>query len=107
MKTNASPFQLLSMPFVVAWLLFQPAGAFADEQVPFKGGFNPVILQVTPLDNSHVSLDLNVIARASLLGNAQGSASIILNTSDLTYLGHTTWVAANGDAVSFTFEGKF
>jgi len=79
----------------------------AGEQVPFNGKFNPVILLVTPVDDSHVHLDLHVTARATHLGNAQGSASITLNVTDFTYVGHTTWAAANGDAVSFTFEGQF
>ena len=79
----------------------------AGEQVPFNGTFNPVILLATPVDDSHVHLDLHVTARATLVGNIQGSASIILNVLDLTYVGHTIWAAANEDSVSLTFEGQF
>jgi hypothetical protein len=79
----------------------------AGDQVPFNGNFNPVILLATPVDESHVHLDLHVTARATHLGNAQGAASIILNVTDLTYVGHTIWVASNGDSVALTFEGQF
>lgn len=79
----------------------------AGQQVPFNGNFNPVILLATPVDASHVHLDLHVTARATLLGNAQGSASITLNVTDFTYVGHTIWVASNGDSVSLMFEGQF
>jgi len=79
----------------------------AGEQVPFNGNFNPVILLATPIDDSQVHLDLHVTARATHLGNAEGAASITLNVSDLSYVGHTIWVASNGDSVSLTFEGQF
>ena len=79
----------------------------AGEQVPFNGNFNPIILLATPVDDSHVHLDLHVIVRATHMGNAQGAASITLNVTDLTYVGHTVWVAPNGDSISLTFEGQF
>ena len=79
----------------------------AGQQVPFNGNFNPVILLATPIDDSQVHLDLHVTARATHLGNAEGAASITLNVSDLSYVGHTIWVASNGDSVSLTFEGQF
>src|SRR5215813_4018570 len=79
----------------------------AGEQVPFNGNFNPVILLATPIDDAHVHLDLHVTARATHMGNAQGAASITLNVTDFTYVGHTIWVASNGDSVALTFEGQF
>ena len=83
------------------------AALYAGEQVPFNGNFNPVILLATPIDDSHVHLDLHVTARATHMGNAQGAALITLNVTDFTYVGHTIWVASNGDSVSLTFEGQF
>jgi hypothetical protein len=88
-------------------MLYVTAPVRAGEQVPFNGNFNPIILLATPVDESHVHLDLHVIARATHMGNAEGAASIILNVTDLTYVGHTIWVASNGDSVALTFEGQF
>jgi hypothetical protein len=68
-------------------LLCLTAPLQAGEQVPFNGTFNPVILSATPVDDSHVHLDLKVTARATLMGNLQGAASITLNVTDLTYVG--------------------
>ena len=79
----------------------------AGQQVPFNGDFNPVILIATPIDDSHVHLDLHVTARATHMGNAQGAASITLNVTDFTYVGRTIWVGSNGDTIALTFEGQF
>lgn len=79
----------------------------ADEQVPFKGNFNPVILKATPLDPTHLLLDIDVHIQATHLGKARGPASAILGHDDPAVCREATWVAANGDAVSLTFEGQF
>jgi hypothetical protein len=78
----------------------------ADEQVPFKGNFDTTVLSVVPVDPTHVRVDLQVNARATLLGNAQGPAYFILDVTTFSYVGEATWAAANGDAVSTTFAGQ-
>src|SRR5262245_46703431 len=104
--TKFSSFKTISLALSCATLCLN-APLRAGDQVPFKGNFNPVILRAKPVDDTHVHLDLNVTIRATLVGNAQGAASIILDVRDLTYVGQTTWATANGDALSFTFEGQF
>jgi hypothetical protein len=79
----------------------------ADEQVPFKGYFNPVVVSTTPIDETHVLLDFDVYIVATQLGKAQGPASAILDLTTFTYVGEATWAAANGDAISITFAGQF
>jgi hypothetical protein len=80
---------------------------FANEQVPFKGNFNIVILSATPVDATHVRLAMDVHVQATQLGKARGPASAVLDVTTLAYTGQATWVAANGDAVSLTFDGQF
>src|ERR1041384_1827763 len=77
--------------------------ARADVQVPFKGNFIPMILSTTPLDATHVRLEIDVHIQATQLGHARGPAWAILDVTTLAYVGGATWAAANGDAVSFTF----
>ena len=79
----------------------------ADDQVPFKGYFNPIILSVTPLDATHVRLELDTNVRATQLGHAGGPAFAILDLTDFTYVGEVTWAAANGDEVFITYAGQF
>ena len=79
----------------------------AGEQVPFKGTFNPITLAATPVDATHVHLDLAVDVIATHLGKAHGPAFATLDLTDLSYVGGGTWVAANGDSISFTFAGQF
>jgi len=79
----------------------------ADEQAPFNGDFNPIILSATPLDATHVLFDLDVNVRATHLGKARGPGFFILDLTTFTYVGAATWAAANGDEVSITFAGEF
>jgi len=78
-----------------------------DEQVPLKGHFVPVITSATPLDATHVLYEVAVTAKATIIGKVQGPAFFILDVTDLSYVGQTTWVTANGDSVAFSFEGQF
>ena len=79
----------------------------AGEQVPFKGNFNPLILSATPLDATHVRLDIDVHAQATHLGKARGPAFLILDVTTFSFVGQTTWTAANGDSVFIPFAGQF
>ena len=79
----------------------------AGNQVPFKGYFIPVVRSTTPVDATHVRLEFDVQVQATLLGNAQGPASAILDLTTFAYVGVANWIAPNGDAVSITFEGQF
>src|SRR5437879_993105 len=79
----------------------------ANEQVPFKGKFNPIILSATPIDETHVRLDIDVHVQATHLGKARGPAYAILDVTSLRYVGEATWAAANGDAIVLTFAGQF
>src|ERR1051326_5131700 len=86
----------------LAALCFAAPGR-GDEQVPFKGQFDPIILSATPLDADHVQYDADVFVRATHLGNARGPASFVLDLTTFTYVGTATWAAANGDAIFITF----
>jgi hypothetical protein len=83
------------------------APLFADEQVPFKGSFEFTVLSATPVDATHFRFDVEVNVHATLLGKAQGPAYFILDMTTLSYVGETTWAAANGDAIFSTFAGQF
>jgi hypothetical protein len=79
----------------------------AGNQVPFKGTFVPTTLSATPVDATHVRLELHVDVRATHLGKAQGPAFLILDVTTLSFVGEATWAAANGDAIITTFAGRF
>jgi hypothetical protein len=79
----------------------------ADEQVPFKGTFDPIVVSTTLVDATHERLEFDVHVLATQLGKARGPAFAILDLTTLTYVGEATWVAANGDAISITFVGQF
>jgi len=83
------------------------APVYAGNQVPFKGYFTPIVLSTTPLDPTHVRLDLDVSIQATQLGKAHGPAWAILDVTTLEYVGGALWAAANGDAISLSFEGQF
>jgi hypothetical protein len=79
----------------------------AGEQVLFKGTFDPTVVSSTVLDSTHLQFNVNVIVRATPLGNAQGPAIFILDETTLTYTGQATWYTENGDSVLLTFAGTF
>jgi hypothetical protein len=95
------------IPLVLVGALCVSAPSRAGDQVPFKGSFSPIIVSATPLDATHVLLEVDVPVRATQLGNARGPGSFILDMTTLAYSGEATWAAANGDAVFFTFAGQF
>jgi hypothetical protein len=95
------------LPLVLFATLCLAVPMRAGEQVPFKGAFNPVILSATPVDPTHVHLDIAVDVIATHLGKAHGPAFATLDLTDLSYVGGGTWFAANGDSISFTFAGQF
>jgi hypothetical protein len=79
----------------------------ATDQVPFKGDFIPIVVSTTPVDATHVRLEFDVHVQATHLGKARGPAWAILDVTTFAYVGGTTWVGANGDAIFSTFEGQF
>ena len=79
----------------------------AEDQVPFKGDFHPVIVSSTPLDPTHVRFDVDVDIRATQLGKGQGPAFFVLDLTTFIYVGEADWAAANGDEVFLTFVGQF
>jgi hypothetical protein len=83
------------------------ASVCAGDQVPFKGYFIPIVVSTENLDDTHVLLTIDVSVQATQLGNAEGPAWAILDVTTFTYVGGATWAAANGDAVTITFEGQF
>jgi len=84
------------------------ADIHAGEQVPFKGNFDLTIASAPAiLDATHVQFQVAVNAWATQLGQAHGPGLVILDATDLSYVGEATWAAANGDAVVLTFEGQF
>jgi hypothetical protein len=80
----------------------------AEAQVPFKGHFD-LTMQHPPvfIDATHLQADVNVTIRATQLGDAHGPAHFVVDVTTLSYVGETTWYAANGDAIFFTFAGQF
>jgi len=98
-------FKRISLALACAGLSFS-SPARATDQVPFKGNFVPIILSTTPLDATHVRLEIDVHVQATQLGKGRGPASGILDLTTLTYFGEATWAAANGDEVSITFAGQ-
>jgi len=104
--TKLSLFKSFSLALACAGLSFS-SPARATDQVPFKGNFVPIILSTTPLDATHVRLEIDVHVQATQLGKARGPAWAILDVTTLAYVGGATWAGANGDAISFTFEGQF
>ncbi len=104
--TEFSLFKSFSLALGCAALCLS-APAHATDQVPFKGNFVPITLSTTPLDATHVRLELDVHIEATELGKARGPASAILDVTTLSYTGQATWAAANGDAVFLTFAGQF
>ena len=95
------------LPLAVLATLCLSAPLRADEQVPFKGYFIPIVRSSTPVDDTHVRLEFDVQVQATQLGKAQGPAWAILDLTTFAYVGAANWAAANGDAVSITFEGQF
>jgi hypothetical protein len=79
----------------------------ADDQVPFKGSFDLLVLAVTQLDPTHLRFDAEAHVLATHLGKAQGPGFFVLDLMTLDYFGEATWVAANGDAVFLAFVGQF
>ena len=104
--TKFSLFKSMSLALGCAALCLN-APLRAGEQVPFKGSFNFVVVSATPLDATHVLFDVDVHVQATQLGKASGPGSFILDVAALAYVGQATWLAANGDSVSSSFEGHF
>jgi hypothetical protein len=80
----------------------------AEEQVPFKGHFD-LTMQHPPvyIDPTHLQADVDVTIRATQLGDGHGPARFVVDVTTLSYVGETTWYAANGDALFFRFAGQF
>jgi hypothetical protein len=95
------------LPLAALAALSLAAPGRGAEQVPFKGYFVPVITSATPLDATHVLFEVQVTITATHIGKAQGPAFFILDLTDMSYAGQTTWVAANGDSIDEYFEGQF
>ena len=104
--TNFSMFKRFALALGCAAFCFN-APVRADEQVPFKGRFEFTVLSATPVDATHLRFDVLVNVHATVLGKAQGPAFFIMDMTTLSYVGETTWVAANGDAIFSTFAGQF
>jgi hypothetical protein len=83
------------------------ASVRATEQVSFKGHFIPIVHSSVPIDATHVRLEIEVQVQATQLGKAQGPAWALLDLTTFAYVAGANWAAANGDAVSITFEGQF
>ncbi len=105
--TKVSLFKNISL--ALAWIaLCINAPLRAGEQVPFKGHFDLTISSApTPVDATHVQFGVDATARVTLLGQARGPGVVVLDVTNLSYVGEATWLAANGDSVVFTFEGQF
>jgi hypothetical protein len=83
------------------------------KEFPIRFSFSALPLLLISLscfavpDSTHIQFNVDVIIRATPLGNAKGPAVFILDETTLTYTGYTTWYTENGDSVSLTFAGTF
>jgi hypothetical protein len=98
----------VSSVFVIVTLLLLclAPSVIADEQLPFKGVFTPVVLSGTPLDATHELFIVTVPVVATVLTKAQGSAFFILDSSDLTYVGAYWWPSDKGGVLYGSFGGE-
>jgi len=79
--------------------------AIAGETVPFKGVLSGSTISSVPLDECHVLSEIVNWGNATQLGRFNGTAQLILNVCDLTYVGSYVFVAANDDNISGPFTG--
>lgn len=80
--------------------------AAAGDQVPFFGMVTGQVISVTPQDAQHLLFVVAVSGHATHLGRFTGEAEVLQNVVDGSYTGSYTWIAANGDTISGTFEGQ-
>jgi hypothetical protein len=78
-----------------------------DEQVPFKGAFDPIVVSATPIDATHMLLEFDVHVLATQLGKARGPGYGLLDLTTFEYVGEATWAAPSGDSIEITFAGQF
>jgi len=100
-------FSFSALPLLLISLSCFAVPVSACDRVPFKGTFDPTVVSSAVLDSTHIQFNVDVIIRATPLGNAKGPAVFILDETTLTYTGYTTWYTENGDSVSLTFAGTF
>jgi hypothetical protein len=110
MKTNTSPVQVLSLPFVAVLLLLQPLGAIADGQVPFRGFWNTRHTDTIDFDPSVgpvIRVEVTGTGKCSHLGAAECQSTdqvAVLATGGITAT--YTYTAANGDTLLLTAESQ-
>jgi hypothetical protein len=110
MKINPLPFQVLSLPFAAAWLLLQPMGAFADEQMPFHGSWNTRhidTIDFDPLAGPIIRVVVTGNGTSSHLGAAECESTdqvAALTTGRIT--APYTYTAANGDTLNLSAESQ-
>jgi hypothetical protein len=91
---------------VAAFILLFVAPVRASEQVPFYGTFSGQVTSVTPISPDVLLFEVAVSGIATHLGRFTGDAQIQQNVTNGSYTGTFTWIAANGDTISGTFEGQ-
>ena len=81
------------------------APAIAGDTVPFKGILSGTTISSVPLDECHVLSEIVNGGNATQLGRFNGTAELILNVCDLTYVGSYVFTGANGDSISGPLSG--
>jgi len=104
-KPTAGVLIPLLLAFFAAVFASTAAPAIAGDTVPFKGILSGTTISSVPLDECHVLSEIVNGGNATQLGRFNGTAELILNVCDLTYVGSYVFIAANGDSISGPFTG--
>jgi hypothetical protein len=77
----------------------------AGEPVPFQGKLEGDVTR-TPIDDTHVGIDIEANGTATLLGRFALEVPHLVDTTTRTAAGYYRFVAANGDTLTAEFTGK-
>ena len=77
----------------------------AGEQVPFKGVLDGDVTR-TPVDDTHVRVDIEADGVATLLGHFALEVPHLVDTTTRTAAGYYVFTAANGDTLTAEFTGR-
>ena len=93
----------LTLAVVVVLGLTGPVAA--GELVPFKGTLDGDVTR-TPVDDTHVRVDIEASGVASLLGRFALEAPHLVDLTTRSAAGYYQFVAANGDTLTAEFTGR-
>jgi hypothetical protein len=77
----------------------------AGEQVPFKGVLDGAVTR-TPIDDTHVRVDIEADGAATLLGHFTLEVPHLVDLTTRRAVGYYVFTAANGDTLTAEFRGQ-